>query len=77
MIESVDSLKLAAEIDRQAKKHGISMDILCEINIGKEENKSGIEHNKIAPADIIVMTSKEENPFNAAGIMLIKNANSP
>ena len=42
MIESVDSLKLAAEIDRQAKKHGISMDILCEINIGKEENKSGI-----------------------------------
>ena len=42
MIESVDSLKLAAEIDRQAKKHGIVMDVLCEINIGKEENKSGI-----------------------------------
>ena len=42
MIESVDSLKLAAEIDRQAKKHGISMDILCEINSGREENKSGI-----------------------------------
>ena len=42
MIESVDSLKLAAEIDRQAKKHGVVMDVLCEINIGKEENKSGI-----------------------------------
>ena len=42
MIESLDSVKLAAEIDRQAKKRGVKMDVLCEINIGKEENKSGI-----------------------------------
>ncbi len=42
MIESVDSLRLAAEIDRQAKKHGIKVDILCEINSGREENKSGV-----------------------------------
>ena len=42
MIESVDSLKLAAEIDRQAKKHGIVMEVLCEINSGREENKSGV-----------------------------------
>lgn len=42
MIHSVDSLKLAREIDRQAKKHGLVMDILVEINSGEEENKSGI-----------------------------------
>ena len=42
MIHSVDSLKLAAEIDRQAKKHNKVMDILVEINIGEEENKGGI-----------------------------------
>ncbi len=42
MIHSVDSLKLAAEIDKQAKKHGIVMDVLVEINCGKEENKGGI-----------------------------------
>ena len=42
MIESVDSVRLAAEIDRQAKKHGITMDILIEINIGREEQKGGI-----------------------------------
>ncbi len=42
LIHSVDSLKLAAEIDRQAKKHGITMDVLVEINSGREENKSGI-----------------------------------
>ena len=42
MIESVDSEKLAAEIDRQAKKYNKVMDILIEVNIGREENKSGI-----------------------------------
>ena len=42
MIHSLDSLSLAREIDRQAKKHGIVMDVLVEINSGEEENKSGI-----------------------------------
>ena len=42
MIHSVDSLKLAAEIDRRAEQHGLVMDILTEINIGEEETKSGV-----------------------------------
>ncbi|MCI8387477.1 MAG: YggS family pyridoxal phosphate-dependent enzyme [Clostridiales bacterium] len=42
MIESVDSLKLAAEIDKQAKKVGRTMDILVEVNIGREPQKGGI-----------------------------------
>ena len=42
MIHSLDTLKLAAEIDRQARKHGIVMDVLVEINSGEEENKSGV-----------------------------------
>ena len=42
MIHSLDSLSLAREIDRQAKKHGIVMDVLVEINIGEEENKGGV-----------------------------------
>ena len=42
MIHSLDSVKLAAEIDRQAKKHGIIMDVLVEINSGAEESKSGV-----------------------------------
>lgn len=42
LIHSVDSLKLAAEIDRQAAKHGRVMDVLVEINIGGEESKGGI-----------------------------------
>ncbi len=42
MIHSVDSLKLAAEIDKQAKKRGVVMDVLVEINCGEEESKSGV-----------------------------------
>ena len=42
MIHSLDSLKLAREIDRQAKKIGRVIDVLVEINCGREENKSGI-----------------------------------
>lgn len=42
MIHSVDSLKLAKEIDQRAKKIGKVMNVLVEINSGREENKSGL-----------------------------------
>ncbi|MBR5120755.1 MAG: YggS family pyridoxal phosphate-dependent enzyme [Clostridia bacterium] len=42
MIHSLDSLSLAQEIEKQAAKHGVVMDVLVEINSGMEENKSGI-----------------------------------
>ncbi|MBN2285394.1 MAG: YggS family pyridoxal phosphate-dependent enzyme [Tissierellales bacterium] len=43
LIQSVDSLKLAEEIDRQSKKNSLKMDILIEVNIGEEESKFGIK----------------------------------
>lgn len=42
MIQSVDRISLADEIERQAAKHGIIMPVLAEVNIGYEESKSGI-----------------------------------
>ncbi len=42
MIESLDSLSLAAEINKQAKKHSLIMPVLIEVNIGREEAKGGI-----------------------------------
>lgn len=42
LIHSVDSVSLAKEIDRQAAKHDLCMDVLCEINSGREPNKSGV-----------------------------------
>ena len=41
-IQSVDSVKLAKEISRLCGQQNCSMDILVEVNIGKEENKSGV-----------------------------------
>jgi len=41
MIQSVHSVKLAEEIGKQALKIGKIMDVLIEVNIGKEKNKSG------------------------------------
>lgn len=42
LIQSVDRLALAKEIDIQSKKIHKVMDVLIEINIGREENKSGV-----------------------------------
>jgi len=42
MIESVDSIKLAKEISRQSVIKGVSSNVLVEVNVGKEDSKSGI-----------------------------------
>ncbi len=42
MVESVDSLKLAAELDKRSAAAGLVTDILCEVNIGREESKGGV-----------------------------------
>lgn len=42
MIESVDSIKLAKEISSQSIKHGVTTNVLVEVNVGKEDSKSGI-----------------------------------
>ena len=68
LIHSVDSLKLAAEIDRLAKKNGRCMDILIEVNIGDEESKSGVSENQVR--GLISEASKLEN-INIKGLMTI------
>ncbi|MCC8072604.1 MAG: YggS family pyridoxal phosphate-dependent enzyme [Clostridiales bacterium] len=42
MIESVDSIKLAKEISKVSSAKNLTTDILVEVNVGKEESKSGI-----------------------------------
>ena len=43
LIQSVDSIKLAKEISKQAIKRNIVMDILLEVNIGGEDSKWGFK----------------------------------
>ena len=42
MIHSVDRISLAEEINKRAAEKGIRMDVLCEINIGREAEKGGV-----------------------------------
>lgn len=42
LIHSVDSLRLAEEISKEAVKHNLTMPILIELNIGEEESKFGL-----------------------------------
>ncbi len=43
LIHSVESLSLASEIDKKAKKEGIVQKILIEVNVSGEESKFGIK----------------------------------
>lgn len=47
LIQSVDSLKLASEVSKQSLKIGKKTDVLVEVNIGNEENKSGIDASQL------------------------------
>lgn len=41
LIHSVDSVKLAGEIEKESNKQGIVTDILLEVNVAREESKFG------------------------------------
>ena len=42
LIHSVDNDKLAEEIEKQAEKHDVVMDVLCEVNMAAEDTKFGL-----------------------------------
>ena len=66
LIHSLDSENLAKEIDRQAKKHGVIMDVLVEVNSGMEESKGGIMPSDIE--EFCLSVEKYEN-INIRGFM--------
>ncbi len=68
MIESVDSVKLAAEISRRSEELGIVTDILVEINIGGEESKSGIKPDE---AEKIITEISSLSGIKVEGLMTI------
>jgi hypothetical protein len=49
MIHSVDNLKLAEEIEKQAAKHDLVMDVLIEVNMANEETKFGLSPEEVVP----------------------------
>ena len=68
LIQSVDSLKLAREIGKVSEKAGLTTDVLLEVNIGKEENKSGFFREELEEA---VAAIAEIGGVRVRGLMTI------
>ena len=68
LIHSVDSLRLAREIDKAAAKFGKVQNILVQINLAHEESKSGIDR---AELDDILTGIDELRAIRLQGFMCI------
>ena len=68
LIHSVDSLRLAQEIDRLAQKNGKVIEILIEVNIAHEDTKFGIDEDELM--NLVTEISKLGN-INVKGLMTI------
>ena len=68
LIQSADSLRLIDAINKEAQKQAIIQDILLEVNIGREESKSGFE-----PSDLLDNLEKISSYANirVLGLMAI------
>ncbi len=68
MIQSVDRISLLEEIDRLSGARGIVTDVLVEVNIGMESNKSGVAPREVqALADAVAM----RNNVRLCGLMSV------
>ncbi len=68
LIQSVDSLRLAKEIASQSLKRNKITDILVEVNIGREENKSGVFEENLE--ELLCQISQLEG-ISVKGLMTI------
>jgi pyridoxal phosphate enzyme (YggS family) len=68
MVQSVDSLRLARELDRQAGEAGRSMDVMVEVNTSGEETKFGVRPE--AAVDLVGEISQLPN-LAVKGLMTI------
>ncbi len=68
MIQSVDSIKLAAEINRLAAQKNKVMNVLCEVNIGGEASKSGVSAE--CTEELVYQLSEMKN-IHVCGLMTI------
>lgn len=47
LIHSVDSVRLAKQIEKEAKKHDVEIDILIQVNVAEETTKFGLEDTQV------------------------------
>lgn len=68
MIQSVDSLKLLHEIDKQAAKNQRSIYCLLQIHIAKEETKFGLNPEELDSLIVTVNQNRQDGKFSHSPI---------
>jgi len=68
LIHSVDSLRLAEEISREAVKHSVTANILIEVNVAQEESKFG---TTCQAAEELVLAAAALPGIRVRGLMTI------
>lgn len=68
LIHSVDSLRLAEEISREAVKHAVTANILIEVNVAQEDSKFGTTCQE---AESLVLAAASLPNIRVRGLMTI------
>jgi pyridoxal phosphate enzyme (YggS family) len=66
LIQSVDSLSLLDEINRQSENKGVVTNVLLEVNLGVEEQKHGFDYDELESA---LSYAKTLNGVKVKGLM--------
>ena len=68
LIQSLDSVELARELDKEGKKRGRMVRTFVEVNLGGEESKSGIDKDQVAS---LLQEVENLSHLNVEGLMTI------
>lgn len=68
LIHSVDSMRLAEEISKEAQKKGVTAQILVQVNVADEDTKFGIQASEAV--EMVQMIAKLSN-IHVCGLMTI------
>lgn len=68
LIHSLENIRLAEAIDKEAKKHNVIVDVLVEVNIAKEDTKFGVNPEEVESFIREVLIFKN---INIRGLMTV------
>lgn len=71
MIQSLDRMSLAAEISRQAVRHGRTMPVLVQVNLAKEPQKGGVHEEQL---DALIREAAALPGLRIEGLMAVMPA---
>jgi len=68
LIQSLDSMALALELDKEGRRNGKTVRTLIEVNLGDEQSKSGIGQDKVLE---LVKRVSELSHLRVEGLMAV------